>query len=124
MIALIPLVIFIVYFTSGYFKFYAVAIASGSMMPNINKGDVVIIEKINDYNKIKEGQVIAYKYNDVIVVHRLQRIIKEREKFYFYTKGDANSMEDPYVIYQEMIVGIVNIKVPYLGIPTVWLNEL
>lgn len=119
------IIIVIVYFTSGYFHFYAISIASGSMEPNIHKGDVVVIEKIEgDYDKLKVGQVVAYKYEDVIVVHRLINIIEERGTYYFYSKGDANEKEDNWVIEEDMIIGIVNHKVPYIGMPTVWLNEL
>lgn len=114
-----------VYFTSGYFHYYTVAIASGSMNPKIKKGDIVVIEKIDkQYDKLKVGQVIAYKYDGVVVVHRMYKILKENDKYYFYTKGDANQSVDNYLIEEDMILGIVNIKIPYLGMPTVWLNEL
>lgn len=119
------IVVVLVYFTSGYFHYYAIAIASGSMTPNIYKGDVVIIEKIDEeYEKLKEGQVIAYQYDDIIVVHRISRILKNEDKYYFYTKGDANSEEDNYIVEKEKIIGVVNLKIPYIGIPTIWLNEL
>ncbi|HIS91171.1 MAG TPA: signal peptidase I [Candidatus Faecisoma merdavium] len=113
-----------VYFTSGYFKYYMVAIASGSMTPNINKGDVVIIEKTNNYEEIEVGQVMAYKYNNVIVVHRVIRKINDDGSYYFYTKGDNNPDEDNYPIKEDMVIGVVDVKIPYIGIPTVWLNNL
>lgn len=113
-----------VYFTSGYFKYYMVAIASGSMTPNINKGDVVIIEKTNKYEEIEVGQVMAYKYNNVIVVHRVIRKINDNGNYYFYTKGDNNQDEDNYPIKEDMVIGVVDVKIPYIGIPTVWLNSL
>ena len=117
------LVLVIVYFTSGYFHFYAIAIASGSMTPNINKGDVVVIEKVDDnYEDIEIGQVVAYKYDNVIIVHRLVKKIKHENEYYFYTKGDANENIDNYLITQDMIVGVVNVRIPYIGIPTVWVN--
>lgn len=118
-------VIFLVYITSGYFKYWAVAIISGSMHPTIDRGDVVIIEKINkDYTRLKEGQVIAYKYNGIIVVHRLVKILKIDDTYYFYSKGDANKDIDNYQIEEDMIIGVVNLKVPYIGYPTVWLNTM
>lgn len=118
------IVIILVYFTSGYFHYYAVAIASGSMEPVISKGDIVIIEKIEEkYEKLEKGQVIAYVYNGVLVVHRIVNVIEEDGKYYIYTKGDANSIEDNYVVQQDTIIGIVNNKIPYVGLPTVWLNE-
>ncbi len=128
---MIPLVVFslatlvLVYFTSGYFQYRSVAIASGSMSPNINKGDIVIIEKIgDDLSQLKQGDVIAYQYNNVIVVHRLIKILKENNHYYFYTKGDFNLDIDNYVIEEDMIIGVVKLKIPYIGYPTIWLNEL
>ena len=124
---LIPtiIVIFLVYITSGYFKYWAIAIISGSMSPNINKGDVVIVEKINkDYSKLRKGQVVAYKYHGIIVVHRLEKILKIGDTYYFYSKGDANKDIDNYQIDEDMIIGVVNLKIPYIGYPTVWLNTL
>ena len=31
---------------------------------------------------------------------------------------------DNYVIYPQEIIGTVKIKVPYIGLPTIWLNQL
>ena len=119
------LTIVLVYLTSGYFRYYAVAIASGSMTPNIRKGDVVIVKKIADnYDKLEEGMVIAFNYNNVIVVHRLIDIVKDNDEYYFYTKGDANANPDGYVVEEDMVIGIVNLKLPFVGLPTVWLNEM
>ena len=124
---IVPLLITIilVYFTSGYFHYWAIAVASGSMSPVINKGDVVIIEKIDkDYSKIKKGDVIAYRYSNVAIVHRVINIVKTNDKYYFYTKGDANKNEDDIIIEEDMIIGLINTKIPLIGIPTVWLNEI
>ena len=114
--------IMLIYITCGYFKYFALAIASGSMSPDIKKGDIVIIEKQKDYEDIEVGKVIAYKYENVIVVHRLERKIKDENKVYFYTKGDANKDEDSYPVTSDMIIGVVNLRIPYIGLPTVWLN--
>ncbi|MGN1311447.1 MAG: signal peptidase I [Bacilli bacterium] len=119
------IIIITVYFTSGYFHYHAVAVASGSMQPNIYKGDVAIVEKINeDYKQLKKGQIIAYEYNNKIIVHRLVKIIEDNGKYYFYTKGDANQKQDNYVINENMVIGVVNHKIPYIGMPTVWFNSL
>lgn len=118
--------VFLVYFSSGYFKYHAIAVASGSMSPVILKGDVVVIEKIenDNYDVLKEGDVIAFQYNETIVVHRLTNIVKDRGKYFFYTKGDANKDADNFVVEEDMIKGIVKYRVPAIGYPTVWLNRL
>ena len=117
--------VILVYFTSGYFKYWAIAVASGSMSPTINKGDVVVIEKVDDdYHKIKKGDVLAFRYENVAIVHRIVNIVKDGNHYYFYTKGDANSNEDNFAIEEDMVIGVVHVKLPFIGIPTVWLNEL
>jgi len=114
----------IVYFTSGYFRYYTIAIATGSMTPNILKGDVVVIDQEYPKDNLEVGQVIAYRYNSVIIVNRLVNIIEIKDEKYYYTKGDANNAVDNYIIYEDMIMGVVDYKIPYVGLPTVWLNEL
>jgi len=124
--ALIPLVILtgvMIYYVSGLFSHWAVVVASGSMTGTINKGDIVIINKIkSDYEKLEVGDVIAYKYNNKIIVHRIVEKIKVKDEFYFKTKGDANKDVDNFIVSTNMIVGKVDAKIPYLGLPTVWLN--
>ena len=116
----------IIYFTSGHFHYQAVAIASGSMEPLISRGDIVIIEKINkEYDKIHKGDIIAYYHKGNIIVHRLEKVLYHNGKHYFYTKGDANAEMDKYVIYEEEIIGKkIIFKLPYLGLPTIWLSEI
>ena len=116
--------IILVYFTSGYFHYYAIAVASGSMKTKINKGDVVVVEKIDKhYDTLEIGDVLAFYQGKRIYVHRLVDIAKTKNQFYFYTKGDANNYVDNFVIKEEDIIGTVNFKIPYIGVPTVWLNK-
>lgn len=119
------IVVVLVYFISGYFDYWAISIASGSMSKAINKGDIVIIHKIEDnYEKIDVGQVLVYEYQGNVIVHRIVDKIKLDDKYYFSTKGDANLSVDNIIIEEDMIVGVVKFRIPFLGLPTVWLNEL
>ncbi|MCI6265794.1 MAG: hypothetical protein MR598_02980 [Erysipelotrichaceae bacterium] len=59
-----------------------------------------------------------------IVVHRVTNIQKVRDELYFYTKGDANLTEDNYKIPEENVVGVVKVKILWIGYPTVVLSEL
>lgn len=118
------IVIFLVYFCSGYFKYHVIAIASGSMHPYLNKGDLVVVEKINKDTKLKKGMIIAYKYNGVTIIHRINRVVKINNEDIFYTKGDSNNEEDKYKVKKSMISGIVKGNIDYVGWPIVWLNEL
>ena len=122
MIIPVILIIILVYFYSGYFRFYAVAIASGSMTPNIRKGDIVIVDKKATHN-INEGDVIAYRHEKIIVVHRVVNKMEYLQSYIYYTKGDANSNVDNLVVEEDVIIGKVKFKIPYIGYPTVWFNE-
>ena len=114
----------VVYFSSGFFKYYAIAVATGSMVPNISIGDVVIVNQKYDLNDIKVSDIIAVKYDNKIIVHRIVKIVNNNDELYIYTKGDANKSLDNYIVNKDMIIGVVNIKIPYIGLPTVWLNDL
>lgn len=118
------IVFMLAYFVSGFFRYYAIAVATGSMKPNINVGDVVIVDQHKDYKKLKKGEIIAYKYGKVVVVHRICDIVVIGDDYYFYTWGDANDSKDNYIIYPDTIIGEVKVKIPYIGLPTVWLNNL
>ena len=120
----LPLTIFIcvlIYVVSGYFRYYAVAVASGSMEPEISKGDIVIVDK--NYNEINVGDVLAYKHDQKVIIHRIYRIIKTDDEYFIYTKGDANNDYDKYKITEDLFIGIVKIKIPLIGYPTVLVNE-
>lgn len=122
-IPLAIVVITLVYFVSGYFKYYAVAIATGSMVPNINKGDVVIVNQQFKADELEKGEIIAYKYGGRVIVHRINDLIKKDKTIIIYTKGDANNDVDGWKVTPDMIIGIVKNKIPAIGYPTIWLNE-
>ncbi len=121
----ITIAIVLIYFVSGYFKYYAIAIASNSMYPTFERGSVAIIKKIDDnYSDLKIGDIIAYNYENRIIAHRIAKITEIDNTRYFYTKGDANASMDNYVVRQDMIRGVINAYIPFIGYPTVLLNEL
>ena len=111
----------LVYFVSGYFRYYTVAIASGSMEDTIDKGDVVVIDK--EYQTIAKNDILAYRHDNKIVVHRVYKMIDTGKEKFIYTKGDANSNFDQYKVTEDMIMGVVKLKIPLIGYPTVLLNE-
>lgn len=119
----IAVICVMIYFYSGYFRFYAVAIASGSMEPKIHIGDVVIVDQKVPKEKLEEGDIIAFKHNGVIVVHRIYKKVKLDGKNMYYTKGDANNKIDDFLTEEEAIIGKVDTKVSLIGYPTVWFNK-
>ena len=119
------ILITVVSLTSGYFKYQAIVISTGSMTPNINKGDMVVIEKVapKDAKKLKEGEVLAFKREDKIVVHRIYKIYTSGNEIFFKTKGDHNNAPDGYLTEAKEILGTVKFNIRYIGYPTVALYE-
>lgn len=115
---------FMIYFISGYFRYHAVCVASGSMSPTIYKGDIVVVDKEFNIENIKEGQVLAIKKNNIIIIHRLVEKVLIDGEYVLYTKGDNNEDIDSFTTGVDEIYGIVNINIPFLGLPTIWFNEL
>ena len=109
---------------SGIFKYTLVAIGSNSMEPIIERGDAVIIEKIKNYDILKEGNIIIYKKENKLVIHRIEEIKKENDKYYFITKGDANKTVDNWTVKEEEIIGRSLFKIKNIGYPTIWLSDI
>ena len=125
LIVAILFLIVLVYFYSGYFKYHAVAIGSGSMNPIIKYGDVVIINKEKSLYDLDIGEIIAYWNENHLIVHRIvERKEQENGKVMIITKGDANENNDIINIDESNYYGVIHYKIPYIGLPTIWVNEL
>lgn len=94
------------------FKCYTVI--SGSMEPEYSVGDLLYVKEVN-VNSIKVGDPITFILNEDLVVatHRVIRI--DAEKQYFYTKGDANEIEDQNPVHFKNVIGVPKFSIPKLG---------
>lgn len=105
------------------FHYGILVIGSHSMTGTLNKGDAVVFEKYTNQD-IQKGQVIIFDYNGIQTVHRVDDIKIVNDEYRYYTKGDANSKRDDGYITNDKIYGLVNLKVKYIGYPTLWVREL
>lgn len=108
----------------GLFKYHFMAVGSGSMEPNIARGDMVLVEKSDRYNEMKEGEVLVYRRGNVVIVHRINDVKEIGGRYRFRTKGDANDSVDNWMVDQDDVIGIAKSKIMAFGYPTLWLNEL
>ena len=108
---------------SNAFRFGSYVIATDSMTGELNKGDIAIYEKYDDQT-INVGQVIVFQKGGSNVIHRVVDIENINGQNRYYTKGDINSENDIGYITDSNIKGLVELKVPYLGYPTLWLRQL
>ena len=112
--------------TSGLFSHQAIVIASGSMQPHLDRGDVVIVKKLKEEEKrdLNIGDILVFKREDKIIVHRIYKKYDSGNEVFFETKGDHNDNPDGYLIEVSDIVGTTHIKIKYIGLPTVYLYDL
>lgn len=100
--------------------YYPVVIATASMEPNILVGDIVIIKK-TDPDNIKVNDVIEYQVENYGVIHR---VVEIKDDGSFITKGDNNNTIDMFAVTHDQVKGIVKARIPYLGYPTLFVNNL
>lgn len=124
--SIIPLTICIVlaiWFAIGIFPIKPIAIATGSMEPELHVGDVAVIKKC-EANDVEEGDIIEYQMEGYTVIHRIKSKIQKNGHFTFITKGDNNNTEDSEPVSEEQLIGKVIFKVRFLGYPAIWLHNL
>ncbi len=108
---------------SCQFRYGLLVVASPSMTGEINQGDAIIYESY-DGQKIEEGQVIVFHKNGSRIIHRVVEIVSINGTVRYYTKGDANPGNDVGFITEADIIGVIPLKIQYIGWPTLWLREL
>lgn len=106
---------------SGIGRYIIFTIGSGSMEKTIMIGDVVLIDQ-KDLD-IDKGDIIAYKHDDVVLVHRVIEKTTDSYGIYYRTKGDNNKEPDNWLIKEEEIIGTCKLRIKYIGWPTIKLNQ-
>jgi len=96
-----------------------------SMYPALKKGDGIIIKKLSDEEKenLQVGDIIAFYDGNIIVTHRITRIDRDGE-IQYVTKGDNNDTKDITKQKKDDIIGIVKIRIPLIGYPSIELNDM
>lgn len=89
-------------------------VISPSMEPNYMVGDLIYVKQV-DPETIQEGDVITFLVNEDLVVgtHRVVRV--DRDNKHFYTKGDANDVEDGSPVHYNNVIGVPQFSIPKLG---------
>lgn len=113
-----------------------VVVVSGSMEPQIHKGDLLFVMGREPEN-IKNGTIID-KDGDIIVfnaqglwpsapiepiVHRVIDKYQIGDTWYFRTKGDANSIPDAAPVPEDRVIGVVVGGIPFIGWVKIFLTD-
>ncbi len=97
-------------------------VLSGSMEKIINIGDLAITKNI-DSKKIKIGDVIAFRKDNIVILHRVKEIHNDGDLLKFKTKGDNNNVADDFFVDSNLIEGVLYTKIPYLGSVLLFLSK-
>ena len=119
----VAILLVIIAVVSGTFKCSILSIASESMTGTIDKGDVIVLHKVNK-KELEEGKIIIFEKNGSLFVHRIIEMYTDDKGSMFITKGDANETKDMWVVYEDDIKGVYDFRIKYIGYPSVWLREL
>lgn len=101
----------------GGYRLYAAT--SGSMRPEINKNDEILVKVVKEpEEEVQVGDIITYAANDDgtdTVTHRVvNKYYDSIKNIMFITKGDANNANDEPVIAGK-VIGKAVWTVPVLG---------
>ena len=120
---LIVLSALLVMLISCQFKYGIIVVGSESMTGTLNVGDAVIFEKYEN-QEIQIGQVIIFDYNNIQTIHRVIDVQRVNGEYRYYTQGDANSRKDDDYRTKEDIYALVDLRVKYIGYPTLWVRDM
>ena len=125
-VIVLVILVSLVLINSGLLKYQSLVIGSDSMLPYMERGDVVVIEKLNsnEQKELKKGDIIVFRYDNKIISHRIYKIEEKEDKRYYVTKGDNNDQPDNGVRDDKNVIGVVRLKIDKIGLPSVWLSEL
>ncbi len=100
--------------TPSIFGIKTYVIVSGSMMPNLNIGDIAIIKEEKTEN-LKKGDIISFRRGKLVITHRIENVIITDGNREYVTKGDNNNVQDNEMVKEKEIEGKLIAKIPYLG---------
>ena len=121
---IVVVMISVVMLISCQFRYGILVIATESMTGELNKGDAVLYEEYKG-QVLAEGDIIVFsKDGESQIIHRVVAIQRINGQNRYYTKGDANKDLDYGYVTDGEVVGVVQLKIVYIGHPSLWLREL
>lgn len=89
------------------------SVISGSMEPEYHVGSLIYVKEVLP-ETVEAGDVITFVLpDDTPATHRVVRVDKDNRCF--YTKGDANDIEDGAPVHFNNLIGTPVFTIPYLG---------
>lgn len=101
----------------SFFNYRMFTVVSGSMEPTYVIGDVLFAKDV-PANEIKELDNISFlgttgSFKNKVITHQVLRVIEPKEeggKYSFRTKGLRNVIEDPEIVHEDQLYGVIVYK--------------
>ena len=102
---------------ASIFGFKQYMVLTGSMEPNYNIGDLIIVKEVKE-NEINVGDVITYSMGNgtETISHRIINITNKDGKVQYETKGDNNNSPDSDLVSYNQVQGRIIFKISKLGL--------
>ena len=96
-------------------------VLSGSMEPTYHVGSTIYVRGVSP-QEVSPGDAISFYLEDgkTVVTHRVVRT--DAQKQCFYTKGDANNVEDGGDVPYSRLIGKPMFSIPMLGYVMAYVN--
>jgi signal peptidase len=108
----------------GVFGYQSLTVVSGSMVPTLGVGSVVIDDVIAPADA-RPGDIVTFKdpLRPRQLTHRLQKVRVKGDTFYMTTLGDANDVPEHWSVPRTGHIGRVVAHLPKLGYARAWLGS-
>jgi len=104
--------------------FRSLTVMSGSMVPTLRVGDVVVVEQISP-TSARIGDVVTFRDPTDptrLLTHRVRKIEIADGVVRFVTKGDANTSVEAWKVPAGGTIGRVVYHVPWIGYALFWIR--
>lgn len=98
------------------------AVVSGSMIPTLQVGDLIVVQGVKNATKIQvarvTGDIIVFRKppnKEQFIVHRAVDKIERDGQIFFITRGDNNPVDDAIPVPSNHLLGKVVGRIPLLG---------
>lgn len=112
----------LLWFAAGLFPVYPSVVVSGSMLPTIRPGDMILATK--RVVRVQPGDIIEFRRDDLWAAHRVVAIERTADAELYVTKGDANATNDKDPVLPYMVRGKVVAVLPRIGKVTLAIKRL
>jgi len=76
--------------------------STGSMKPVLDENSNGIRISVESVDDINEGDIVSFKKDNMLIVHRVIKKGVDGEGVYFITKGDNNSIDDGKIRFDQI----------------------